>query len=53
MIAAMLAVAGTLALLAFAGVGPIPAEEADTLAGVATGILVGLLATRSMDGKAA
>jgi hypothetical protein len=53
MIAAMMAVAGTLALLAFAGVGPIPAEEADTLAGVATGILVGLLATRSVDGERA
>jgi amino acid transporter len=48
-IAAMLAVAGTLALLALAGVGPVPAEEADTMAGLATGMLVGFLATRSAD----
>jgi amino acid transporter len=50
-IAAMLAVAGTLALLALAGIGPVPAEEADTAAGLATGMLAGFLATRSADGK--
>jgi len=53
MIAGMLAVAGTLALLTLAGVGPIPTEDADTIAGMATGILVGFLATRSADGERA
>ncbi|HEU4454198.1 MAG TPA: hypothetical protein VFR81_14105 [Longimicrobium sp.] len=50
-IGAMMAVAATLALLALAGVGPIPAAEADTIAGLATGMLVGFLATRSADGE--
>jgi len=53
LIAGMLAVAVTLALLTLAGVGPIPMEEADTVAGLATGILAGLLATRTADGERA
>jgi len=53
LIGAMLAVAGSLALLTLAGLGPIPAEDADTIAGLATGILIGFLATRSADGERA
>ncbi len=53
LIGAMVALAGTLALLTLAGVGPIPTDDADTMAGVAMGTLIGFLATRSADGERA
>lgn len=48
-IGAMVAAAGVLALLTYAGVGPVPADEAGTMAGLASGMLVMFLATRTAD----